>query len=108
MTLCGLYAGVTTDCADATAMSFPDGNFDGALCFTMLHHVSSRALQDRLLAEVARVLRPGGIFAGVESLYSRGFRLLHLFDSMVMVAPSSFPRSLEAAGFIDVRVDVNP
>jgi ubiquinone/menaquinone biosynthesis C-methylase UbiE len=99
---------VTVVRADATAMSFPNEKFDGALSFTMLHHVSSPALQDRLLAEVARVLRPGGIFAGVDSLYSRGFRLLHLFDTMVVVDPSSFPRRLEAAGFVDVQVDVNP
>jgi SAM-dependent methyltransferase len=40
-------------------MSFPVAAFDGAVCFTMLHHVSSEAMQNRLLAEVARVLRPG-------------------------------------------------
>jgi SAM-dependent methyltransferase len=95
-------------CEDATAMSFADATFDGALSFTMLHHVPSAALQDRLLAQVARVLRPGGIFAGVDSLYSRGFRLLHLFDTMVVVDPATFPQRLEAAGFIDVQVDVNP
>jgi len=93
---------------DATAMSFPSASFDGALSFTMLHHVPSAALQDRLLSEVARVLRPGGIFAGVDSLSSRGFRLLHLFDTMVVVDPASFPKRLEAAGFVDVQVDVNP
>lgn len=93
---------------DATAMSLADGTFDGAVSFTMLHHVPSVALQDRLLAEVARVLRPGGTFAGVDSLYSRPFGLLHLFDTMVPVAPSSFPARLQAAGFVDVRVDVNP
>jgi hypothetical protein len=38
---------------DATAMSFPTDTFDGAVCFTMLHHVPSVALQDRLLSEVA-------------------------------------------------------
>ena len=89
-------------------MSFPDSSFDGALSFTMLHHVPSAALQDGLLAEVARVLRPGGIFAGVNSLSSRGFRLLHLFDTMVVVEPATFPKRLEAAGFVDVQVDVNP
>src|SRR5579871_3389333 len=54
---------VTILCEDATAMSLPEATFDSALCFTMLHPVPSPALQDRLLAEVARVLRPGGIFA---------------------------------------------
>lgn len=91
---------------DATRMSFPDRTFDGAVCFTMLHHVPSAALQDRLLSEVARVLRPGGIFAGTDSLYSRSFRLLHLFDTMVVVDPVTFPERLRAAGFDDIHVDV--
>ncbi len=99
---------VTVVREDATAMSFPAASFDGAVCLTMLHHVASAALQDRLLAEVARVLRPGAIFAGVDSRYSRYFRMLHLFDTMVVVDPSTFPKRLEAAGFTDVQVDVNP
>ena len=93
---------------DATAMSLPDAAFDGAVCFTMLHHVPSAALQDRLLAEVARVLRPGGVFAGADSRYSRAFRLLHLFDTMVVVDPATFPQRLNAAGFEDVHVDLDP
>ena len=99
---------VTVACEDATAMSFPDARFDGALSFTMLHHVPSVALQDRLLSEVARVLRPGGVFAGVDSRYSRSFRLLHLFDTMVVVDPDTFGERLESAGFTGVHVDVNP
>ena len=58
---------VTVVHADATRMPFPDGSFSGAVCCTMLHHVPSSALQDRLLAEVHRVLRPGGVFAGSDS-----------------------------------------
>jgi SAM-dependent methyltransferase len=91
---------------DGTAMSLPDESFDGAVCFTMLHHVPSLAKQDRLLREVARVLRPGGLFAGTDSLYSRSFRLLHLFDTMVVVDPATFAARLEAAGFGEVHVDV--
>ena len=91
---------------DATAMSIADGTFDAAVSFTMLHHVPSAALQDRLLAEVARVLRPGGIFAGTDSVYSRFFGLLHLSDTMVMVDPKTFPERLRAAGFVDVQVDL--
>jgi len=97
---------VTVVRQDATAMSFPDATFDGAVSFTMLHHVSSEALQNRLLAEVARVLRPGGVLAGTESLYSRSFGLLHLFDTMVVVDPCTFPERLRKAGFDDVQVDV--
>ncbi|MBZ5606179.1 MAG: class I SAM-dependent methyltransferase [Acidobacteriia bacterium] len=96
---------VTVLCEDATAMSLPDASFDAAVCFTMLHHVPSPQLQDRLLAEVARVLRPGGIFAGRDSRYSRRFRLLHLFDTMVLVDPRTFPDRLRRAGFTDVAVE---
>jgi SAM-dependent methyltransferase len=73
----------------------------------MLHHVPSAALQDRLLAEVARVLRPGGILAGADSRYSLPFRL-HLFDTMVVVDPETFSDRLKAAGFEDVHLDLNP
>ena len=45
--------------ADATSMPFETDRFSGAIGLTMLHHVPSAALQDRLFAEVARVLRPG-------------------------------------------------
>jgi SAM-dependent methyltransferase len=87
-------------------MSLADRSFDAAVCFTMLHHVPSVSLQDRLLREVARVLRSGGIFVGTDSLYSRSSRLLHLFDTMVVVDPDTFPARLQAAGFDDVFVDV--
>lgn len=91
---------------DATSMPFPDATFDAAVSFTMLHHVPSAELQDRLLAEVARVLRPGAVFAGTDSLYSRIFGLLHLFDTMIVVDPKSFPDRLQAAGFANIHVDV--
>jgi SAM-dependent methyltransferase len=87
-------------------MSLTDESFDGAVCFTMLHHVPSVAKQDRLLREVARVLRPGGLFAGTDSLYSRSFRLLHLFDTMVVVDPGTFAARLKAVGFDDIHVEV--
>jgi hypothetical protein len=63
-------------------------------------------VQDRLLSEVARVLRPGGVFAGTDSLYSRSFRLLHLFDTMVVIDPATFAARLRTAGFDDINVDV--
>ena len=55
---------------DATALDQPDGRFSGAACFTMLHHVPTVELQDRLFAEVARVLRPGAALVASDSLAS--------------------------------------
>jgi ubiquinone/menaquinone biosynthesis C-methylase UbiE len=94
--------------ADAAYMPLQDASFSSALCFTMLHHMRSAALQDRLLAEAARVLRPGGTFAGTDSLSSAVFRLIHINDTLVAVDPNTFPERLRAAGFIDIHVDVAP
>jgi SAM-dependent methyltransferase len=91
--------------ADATDLPFPDGRFSGAVSCTMLHHVPSLALQDRLLSEVARVLAPGAWLAGSDSTVSLMFRLAHWRDTMVLVDPDSFGERLERAGFADVRVE---
>jgi ubiquinone/menaquinone biosynthesis C-methylase UbiE len=92
--------------ADATAMPFPDGRFSGVVCFTMLHHVPSPQLQDRLLAEVSRVLQPGGVFAGTDSLGTgRAFKLLHVHDTLVPVLPDELPARLQRAGLAEPRVD---
>ena len=53
---------------DATRMPFEDQRFSAVVCFTMLHHIPSRELQDRALSEAARVLRPGGVFAGSDTI----------------------------------------
>ena len=95
-------------CQDATQMTLPDESFDSAVCFTMLHHIPSQSLQDGLLRQVARVLRPGGTFAGTDSLDGKSFRLLHWFDTCVPVSPHTFASRLEAAGFEAVSVDLNP
>lgn len=90
---------------DATRMPFEDARFSGAACFTMLHHVPSRELQDQLFSEVLRVLRPGAVFAGTDSL-PRGlaFRLIHIGDTLVLVDPDDLPARLAAAGFEEARV----
>jgi SAM-dependent methyltransferase len=93
-------------CEDATRMSLADSTCDGAVSLTMLHHLPSPALQDRLLAEVARVLRPGGVFVGFDAVPGPVFRLLHAFDTMVVIDPSTFSRRLGGAGFTDITVDV--
>ncbi len=97
-----LADGVTIVQGDATAMPFADGRFSAVVCFTMLHHLPSPQAQDRLLAEVARVLRPGGLFAGTDSIGNgRLFRLLHIGDTLVPVSPGGLPERLRAAGLAD-------
>jgi SAM-dependent methyltransferase len=96
---------VTVVCEDATQMSFADAAFDGAVSLAMLHHVRSAALQDRLLAEVARVLRPGGMFVGFDAATGPLFRLLHVFDTFVVIDPCTFAPRLARAGFTDIAIE---
>jgi ubiquinone/menaquinone biosynthesis C-methylase UbiE len=91
---------------DATRMSLPDCSFDSVVCFTMLHHVPSAELQDCLLKEAFRVLRPGGTFAGADSLNGLLFRLLHIRDTMVLVDPTTFPGRLAMVGFEGICVEI--
>ena len=95
---------VSVRCADGTAMPFPKQTFSTAVCFTVLHHLPSPAMQDRLFAEVFRVLRPGGIFAGTDSTESWFMRVIHLGDTMVLVDPAALPARLESAGFRSIEV----
>jgi ubiquinone/menaquinone biosynthesis C-methylase UbiE len=98
---------VTVEQGDATQMPFPDGRFSAVVCFTMLHHLPSAELQDRLLAEAARVLRDGGVFAGTDSLGTgRLFKLLHVHDTLVPVSPDGLPERLEGAGLADPSVQI--
>jgi len=93
---------------DATQMPFPDDRFSAAVCFTMLHHVPSPQLQDRVLAEVLRVLRPGGVFAGTDS-FDGGlvFKLIHIGDTLAPLDPRTLPDRLQAAGFRHPKVDTS-
>ena len=45
---------------DATALPFPDGAFDIAYSFAVLHHIPGKELQEKFFSEAARVLRPDG------------------------------------------------
>lgn len=92
---------------DATALQFPDGRFSGATSFTMLHHVPSDALQDRLFGEVARVLRPGGLFVASDSLASPEHAMGHQGDTYNPVDPDSLNERLAAAGFSSVSLKSN-
>ncbi len=91
---------------DGTDTGLPAGEFSSVVSFTMLHHVPTADLQDRLFAEAFRVLRPGGVFAGSDGVPSLLFGLLHFRDTYTPVAPQTLPDRLRATGFRDVHVEV--
>jgi SAM-dependent methyltransferase len=93
---------------DATALDFGDDRFTGAACFTMLHHVPTVELQDRVFAEVHRVLRPGAALIASDNLASEDLEKGHVDDTYNPVDPSTLVDRLEAAGFHDVTVTTNP
>jgi SAM-dependent methyltransferase len=93
--------------ADATSMPLPDGRFSAAACFTMLHHIPGSDLQDRALAEIVRVLRPGGLLLGTDGEDTPARRSLHVGDVFVPIDPTRFENRLRSAGFVDTLVDSN-
>jgi len=84
---------------DGTDLQLPDAEFSSVVCFTMLHHVPTPALQDRMFAEAFRVLVPGAVFAGSDGVPSTAFRIAHLRDTCNPVSPDEFPDRLRRAGF---------
>ena len=91
---------------DATELPFEDGRFSSVVCFTMLHHITPAANQDRAFAEIARVLQAGGTLAGTDSVGNgRLFKLIHVGDTLNLLDPATLRARLEAAGLASVAVD---
>lgn len=72
----------------------------------MLHHVPTARLQNAILAEVLRVLRPGGVLVASDSLPSDGLHRFHEGDTCNPIDPGSLIARLQAIGFDRVTVVV--
>jgi SAM-dependent methyltransferase len=92
---------------DATALDLPDDAFDSAGAFTMLHHLPTAQLQNRLLAEVLRVLRPGGVLIGSDSLASVPLHHFHADDSYNPVEPATLLTRLQTLGYENITLIVD-
>lgn len=91
-------------CGDATALDLPTGRFTGATSFNMLHHVPSDDAQDRLLGELARVLRGGGLLVAADSIPSDDLHAFHEGDTYNPIDPAGLPTRLTRAGFTAINV----
>ena len=90
---------------NAADSGFPDGRFSAVACFAVLHHVETAAVQDQILAELLRVLRPGGVLVGSDGYDNEGTRQAHAGDLFVPLDPETLPGRLGAIGFSDTEID---
>ena len=91
----------------AAELSYPDESFDSVGSFTMLHHVPTLAMQNKILAEAFRVLRPGGVLICSDSLASNDLHHFHEGDTYNPVEPTSVLARLQTLGFENVTVVVD-
>jgi ubiquinone/menaquinone biosynthesis C-methylase UbiE len=103
---CG-SASITVDTGDAAQMPYDDESFDSVASFTMLHHVPTAVEQHKILAEALRVLRPGGILLGSDSLASTGLHHFHAGDTYNPVDPAMLLAWLRTLGFSEVTITVD-
>jgi ubiquinone/menaquinone biosynthesis C-methylase UbiE len=89
--------------ADSTALPFDDAHFDAVVSLIMLHHVID---WEDALAEVHRVLRPGGSLVGYDMVRSRAGRLVHVVDRSPhrLMSVGELRRQLARLGFVEVEV----
>ena len=92
-------------CGDGADTGLPSGRFSAATAFSVLHHVPSTYHQDRILSEVCRLLRPDGVFVGIDSRDLERIRAGHHGDTFTPVDPDTFPERLRRLGFGDTSID---
>ncbi len=91
--------------ASAERTGFAPDRFSAAACFAVLHHAETVAVQDRVFAELLRVLRPGGILVGSEGYDNERTRGAHDGDQFVPLDPDGLPQRLGGVGFTGVSVE---
>ena len=72
----------------------------------MLHHIAPAAQQDRVFAELARVLVPGGVLVAADGVYSEGSAAFHEDDTYNPIDPDELGGPARRAGFEDIDVRV--
>ena len=94
---------VNVESADVTALPFETDRFDAVTSYLMLHHVINWV---DALAEIARVLKPGGAFIGYDLTSTPVARLIHKADRSAhrIIAPDELADGLAVAGLMEVTI----
>ncbi|MDT7550137.1 MAG: hypothetical protein QOE84_2531 [Actinomycetota bacterium] len=92
---------------DGTDTGLDADRFSSVTCFHVFHHIPTVEQQDRLLAEVCRVLRPGRSFLLADALDIADIRDRHELEGEIFVPldPASLSDRLRGAGFADAVVE---
>jgi SAM-dependent methyltransferase len=98
---------VAVEVGDCTCAPYPDASFDAVGSFTMLHHLPTQAQQFATLREAFRLLRPGGVLVGADSLASQGLHQFHEGDTYNPIDPARLLVFLQAAGFARLTLTVD-
>jgi ubiquinone/menaquinone biosynthesis C-methylase UbiE len=98
--------GISAVCGDGTQLPFAAETFSSAVAILVLHHLKSAELQDRMLGEVMRVLRPGGVFVGFEITDGWMNRVVHVGSTFTPFSPVAAYGRLAAAGFAKISVNI--
>lgn len=94
---------VSVEVADVTSLPFATGQFDAVTSYLMLHHVIDWV---DALAEVWRVLKPGGAFIGYDLTDTRVARWIHQADGSPhrIIAPDELADGFAVAGFTEISI----
>ena len=92
------YPSVTVVTGSGDDLPFEDDRFTAVVCFTMLHHVHTRQMQDALFAQARRVLRPGVCSPGRTASRARGFATSTATTSTSRWTRTTFPAASRPPG----------
>lgn len=89
--------------ADVTSLPFESAGFDAVTSYLMLHHVIDWV---DALAEIARVIRPGGAFMGYDLTNTVLARAVHRVDGSPyrIIGRAELADGLAVAGFTDITI----
>lgn len=91
--------------ADATALPFADDAFDSVVSCLMLHHIID---WEAAIVEIARVLRPGGVFVGYDLVRTPVATWVHRLDRSPfrLLTPIELEDTCRTAG-LAIEVDLH-
>lgn len=90
---------------DARSTSLEAAVYSGAASFHMFHHIPTDGDQDRVFAELFRLLRPGGALLLADGFDGEAVRQFHEGDTYNPIDPEGLPARLGSVGFVEVEVE---